>query len=281
MKTGMNLLLWTAHVTEEHFPLIATLKETGFDGVELPIFEGDAGHYQKVGQEIKNQGLGCTTVTVLDTKTNPVSEDASVRQAALDRLKWAIEMTNAVGGENLCGPYHSALGHFSGDAPTEDEKNRAADVLRQAAEVAAQANVTLAIEYLNRFECYLLTTAKDAKALVQKVNHPSFKTMYDSFHAHIEEKSVSDAVALLGNDIAHVHISENDRGTPGTGQVRWDETFEAIKKSGFDGWLVIEAFGRALPDLAAATRVWRDLFPNPEEVYTKGLAFMKQKWDKS
>ncbi|MGF1579959.1 MAG: sugar phosphate isomerase/epimerase family protein [Gemmataceae bacterium] len=278
MKTGMNLLLWTAHVTEEHFPLIAKMKETGFDGVELPLFEGDAAHFQTVGQEIKNQGLGCTTVTVLTQETNPVSEDASIRQAALDRLKWAIEMTHALGGENLCGPYHSALGHFSGAGPTEDEKDRAADVLRQAAEVAAEANVTLCIEYLNRFECYFLTTAKDAKALVQKVNHPSFKTMYDSFHAHIEEKSISEAVALLGSDIAHVHISENDRGTPGTGQVRWDETFEAVKKSGYDGWLVIEAFGRALPDLAAATRVWRDLFPTPEEVYTKGYAFMKEKW---
>ena len=40
MKTGMNLLLWTGHVTDEHFPLLGKLKAAGFDGVELPIFEG-------------------------------------------------------------------------------------------------------------------------------------------------------------------------------------------------------------------------------------------------
>jgi D-psicose/D-tagatose/L-ribulose 3-epimerase len=77
---------------------------------------------------------------------------------------------------------------------------------------------------------------------------------------------------------AHVHISESDRGTPGTGQVHWDDVFRTLREVKYDGWLVIEAFGRALPALAAATRVWRDLFPSAEEVYTNGLTFMKEQW---
>jgi D-psicose/D-tagatose/L-ribulose 3-epimerase len=102
--------------------------------------------------------------------------------------------------------------------------------------------------------------------------------MYDTFHAHIEEKSQAAAIRAVAPVMAHVHISENDRGTPGTGQVHWDEAFGALRGAGYDGWLVIEAFGRALPDLAAATRVWRDLFSSPDEVYQKGIAFIKQKW---
>lgn len=278
MKTGMNLLLWTAHVTSEQYPLIEKIKATGYDGVEIPIFEGDAAHFASVGKELKNLGLGCTTVTVLTPETNPASADANIRKAALERLKWAIEMCANLGAESLVGPYHSALGHFSGQGPTEDEKKHSADVLRQAAEEAAKVNLTLGLEYLNRFECYLLTTAKDAKAMVQRVNHPNLKTMYDTFHANIEEKSPTSAIQLLGSDIAHVHISECDRGTPGTGMVHWDETFKALKDIGYDGWLTIEAFGRALPDLAAATKVWRDLFPSPDEVYVKGYEFMKSKW---
>ncbi|HYV35367.1 MAG TPA: sugar phosphate isomerase/epimerase, partial [Gemmataceae bacterium] len=113
-----------------------------------------------------------------------------------------------------------------------------------------------------------------------QVNHPSFRMMYDTFHAHIEEKDPAKAIVAAADSIAHVHISENDRGTPGTGQIRWDETFKALKQIKYDGWLMIEAFGRALPDLAAATRIWRDLFPNPEEVYTNGLKFMKEMWAK-
>lgn len=278
MKYGMNLLLWTGHVTSEHFPLLAKLKQTGFDGVELPLFGGDAAHYKTVRKELDNNGLGCTAVTVVNANNNPISPDAAVRQAGLDHIKWAIEMTSLLGGDALCGPYHSAIGVFSGTGPTADEKKRAADVLRQAAEFAQQAKVKLAIEYLNRFECYFLTTAADARALVKAVNHPSFRMMYDTFHANIEEKQVAPVIEAVADSTIHVHISENDRGTPGTGHVHWDETFKALKKIKYDGWMVIEAFGRALPDLAAATKVWRDLFPSAEEVYTQGLRFMKTKW---
>lgn len=278
MRCGMNLLLWTTHVTDEHLPIIATLKKTGFDGVELPVFEGDAAHYRKIARELRNQGLGCTAVTVMTEQANPISPDAAVREAAVERLRWAVEMTATLGGEILCGPYHSPLAVFTGRGPTEDEKKWAADVLRQAAEEARKAGIMLAIEYLNRFECYFLTTAAQARDLVQRVDHPHFRMMYDTFHANIEEKDIPQAIAGVADSFIHVHISENDRGTPGTGHVHWDETFRALRRVNYDGWLVIEAFGRALPALAAATRVWRDLFPKAEEVYTQGLRFMKDKW---
>jgi D-psicose/D-tagatose/L-ribulose 3-epimerase len=278
VKTGMNLLLWTTHVTEEHYPLFAKLKQAGFDAVELPLFGGDAAHYQKVRRELDSHGLGCTAVTVANPDANPISPDAGLRQKGLDHIKWAVEMTATLGGDNLCGPYHSPLGVFSGTGPTEDEKKLCADVMRQAAEFAQKSRVTLAIEYLNRFECYFLTTAADALALVKRVDHPHFRMMYDTFHANIEEKQIGPTIRSIAGYFVHVHISENDRGTPGTGHVPWDETFRALRQTGYDGWLVIEAFGRALPDLAAATRVWRDLFPAAEEVYTQGLRLIKEKW---
>src|SRR5262245_34404317 len=278
MRVGMNLLLWATHVTKEHFPLLAKLKQAGFDGVEVPIFEGDAAHYKTLRAELDKNGLACTSVTVVGPDGSPISPDANVRKAAVERLKWAIEMSSIIGAENMVGPYHSPLAVFSGEPPTEAEKSRAADVLRQAAEFAEPARVRLTIEYLNRFECYFLTTAADAVALVHRVNHGNFRTMYDTFHAHIEEKSQTGAIHQVAPVLGHVHISENDRGTPGTGQVAWDEAFGTLRKVGYDGWLVIEAFGRALPALAAATKVWRDLFPRPEQVYQQGLAFIKKKW---
>jgi len=279
MKTGMNLLLWTTHVTSEHFPLFAKLKQTGYDGVEIPLFTGDAAHYKSIRKELDNHGLGCTTVCCCPTPAiNPISPDPSLRQAGLDHLKWAIEMTAVLGGEILAGPYHSPLGVFTGRGPTAEEKKWAAETLRKAAEEAQKAKIMLAIEYLNRFECYFLTTADDARALVKAVDHPHFRMMYDTFHANIEEKHAGAVITRIADSCIHVHISENDRGTPGTGHVAWDETFRALRQIGYDGWLVIEAFGRALPDLAAATKVWRDLFASAEEVYVQGLRFMKEKW---
>jgi len=278
MKTGMNLLLWTGHVTEEHYAIMKDIKQAGFEGVEIPVFDTTVDHYKKVRKELDNQGLKCTTVTIAMPDANPISPDAKLRQAGLEHLKKVIDCNQALGAENMVGPFHSPLAVFSGVPPTEDEKMRAADVLRDAAEYAVQAKVRLCIEYLNRFECYFLTTAADAVALVKRVNHPNFKTMYDTFHAHIEEKSQAGPIRTVAPHLGHVHISENDRGTPGTGQVRWDEAFKALKDVKYDGWLVIEAFGRALPDLAAATRVWRDLFPSAREVYTQGLKLIKEKW---
>jgi D-psicose/D-tagatose/L-ribulose 3-epimerase len=279
MKVGMNLLLWTAFVTEEHFPILEKIKKTGYDGVEIPLFDGDAEHYKKIKKELDNLGLGCTTVTVVNAETNPISPDASIRKAGLERIKWALDMTSVMGGDLLAGPYHSALGVFSGQPPTADERKRAVEVLTQAADHAQKVKVKIAIEYLNRFECYFLTNALDAKNLVREINHPYFGTMYDTFHANIEEKNISHAIASMEDTYVHVHISENDRGTPGSGHVHWDETFKALRKAKYDGWLTIEAFGRALPDLAAATKIWRDMFPSPEDVYGNGFKFIKEKWE--
>lgn len=279
MRTSMNLLLWATHVTSQHYPILGKLKQAGWDGVEMPLFEGEAAHFKTVRAELDRIGLKCSSaVTVCTPEANPISSDAAIRKAGLERITWALDMTAALGGEVLCGPYHSALGSFSGQPPTADEKKWAADVLRQAAEHGQKVGVRLAIEYLNRFECYFLTTAADAKALVQAVNHPNFRMMWDTFHANIEEKQIAATIASVADVIIHVHISENDRGTPGSGHVHWAETFRALRTMKYDSWLVIEAFGRALPDLAAATKVWRDLFPSDVDVYTQGLRFMQEQW---
>ena len=278
MKTGMNLLLWTGHVTAEHFPLIGKIKAAGYDGVEIPIFEGDPAHYKTIKAELDKQGLKCTSVTVMNPDSNPISPDAAIRKAASERLKWAIDCNHALGAETMVGPFHSALGVFSGDPPTGDEKKRAVEVLRPAAELAKQANLMLGIEYLNRFECYFLTTAADAVSLVKEVNHPNFGTMYDTFHANIEEKAIGSTIESIAGSFIHVHISENDRSTPGEGGVNWNETFAALKEVKYDGWFVVEAFGLSLPALAAATKIWRRMFTDELTLATNALKFMKSRW---
>jgi D-psicose/D-tagatose/L-ribulose 3-epimerase len=278
MKPSMNVLLWTTFATSEHFPILAKLREAGYAGIELPCFQGEEPQYAEVGKEIKRLGMGCSTVTVMTPEANPVSPDPAVRAAAVERLKWAIRCTAAAGGDVLCGPMHSALGIFSGAGPTDDEKKRAADVIRAAADEAKAANVKLAIEFLCRFEAYVLTTAKDAAAMAKQINHPSVGILFDTFHANIEEKDPPKSLEEIARYVNHFHISENDRGTPGKGHVQWPAIFRALRKINYTGWLTIESFGRAMPEIAAATRVWRDLSASPEEVYVDGLRFMQKMW---
>jgi D-psicose/D-tagatose/L-ribulose 3-epimerase len=281
MRTGMNLLLWTSHVTSAHFPILAKLAEVGFDGVEVPIFEGDEAHYRSIGRELDRVGLKCSTITVCNGDANPISKDPSERAKGLDRLKWVLDRTAALGGDVLCGPYYAPLGVFSGHEPSEDEKKWGVDVLRAGAEHAQKLNVRIAVEFLCRFETYFLNTARDAADFVKRVNHPALGMLYDTFHANMEEKDPPAALAAASKQLIHFHISENDRGTPGSGHVQWLETFRELRRMNYDGWLTIEAFSRVLPELAAATRVWRDFFPSQEDVYENGLKFVKKMWDEA
>lgn len=275
MKYGMNLLLWTSDVGEEHHELLADLKGWGYDGVELPIFDLDPDKYGPLGTKLDEIGLERTAVTVCTAEENPVSPDAAVRDAALARLKKAVDCCAAAGATHLCGPIHSALGEFTGQGRTDEEWERAKDVLAEAADHARENGVTLVVEYLNRFECYFLNCAEDAGRFCREVGHSHLKTMYDTFHANIEEKDVEKAITACADQLVHVHISENDRSTPGEGAVDWDATFAALKEVEYDGWLMIEAFGLALPELAAATKIWRRMFPSEEHLARNGLAFMK------
>lgn len=275
MKYGMNLLLWTSGVGDSTSPLLEKIKGWGYDGVELPVFDMTLANYQAVGKRLKELGLGATAVTVCTGTENPISPDAKIREAGLARLKKAIDMVAATGATHLCGPIHSALGEFTGKGRTEEEWKWGQEILAKAADYAKANNVTLVVEYLNRFECYFLNSAEDASRFTREVGHSHLKMMYDTFHANIEEKNIGAAVKVCADQMVHVHISENDRSTPGEGGINWDASFQALKDVKYDGWMMIEAFGLALPDLAAATRIWRRMFPTEEHLATKGLAFMK------
>lgn len=279
MRTGFNLLLWTTFPQEEHLGHLKLIKQAGFDGIEIPLFEGTPEHFQKVGQAASDEGLGSTAVTVMpDAEHSAISPDASSREGGLNHLKWAIDCAAAAGSDLLCGPFHQPLGEFSGKGPTEDELERMAEVHRAAAAYAADVGLGLSVEPLNRFECYVLNTAEQASRHVARVDAPNFGFLYDTFHAHIEEKDPIAAIHAAGKAINHVHISENDRGTPGAGQVDFTATAKALKAIGYDGWLTVEAFGQAMPDLAAATRVWRPLFDTPEGVVNGAIKTIRDAW---
>ena len=275
MKFGMNLLLWTGDLHEGLLPVLEMLKKMGYDGVELPIFDLNVEKYAQWGKRLDDLGLERTAVTVRGEEDNPISPDAKVREAGVQNTKRALDCCRAAGATTLVGPYHSALGLFSGKGPTRDEWKWGVESMRKVAEHAGQVQVMLGIEALNRFETYLLNTHADAARFAKEVAHPQCRVMYDTFHANIEEKSIPEAIRGCADVLCHVHISENDRSTPGRGNIRWAENFDTLKEVGYDGWLMIEAFGLALPELAAATKIWRRMYDSEEQLARDGLAFMK------
>jgi D-psicose/D-tagatose/L-ribulose 3-epimerase len=111
--------------------------------------------------------------------------------------------------------------------------------------------------------------------LVNTAAHPNVKAMFDTHHANIEEKKNREAIQTIAPILAHFHISENDRGTPGDGHVQWDEVFSTLAEVKYNGWLTIEAFSRNDPDFANAINVWRE-YSKPWDMAINGLSFIKQ-----
>jgi D-psicose/D-tagatose/L-ribulose 3-epimerase len=198
-----------------------------------------------------------------------------VRRKAVNRLKEAIDCAHAVGSTIICGPFHSAFATFTNRRPPDDQEvGWSAEVLHSAGNYAAQAGIVLAVEALNRFECYLCNTMDQLLDLVKRANHANVKAMFDTHHANIEEKKLSAAIRTIAPVLAHVHISENDRGTPGDGHVSWDETFSSLAEIKYNGWLTIEAFTRNDPNFANAINVWRE-YSRPWDMAEKGLEFIR------
>ncbi len=279
MKIGFCMLLWTTSVTEQHRALLEDIKATGYDGVEIPIFGGAPDDYSRLGRMLDEIGLKRTSITAfISPGINALSEDAAMRREAADFVKNCIDCSAALGSPQLMGPLHQTLGVFSGAGPTEAEQSRARDFHHEIGDYAASNGNRIILETLNRFECYFVNTMDDLGAYLDSVAHPAITGMYDTFHANIEE---TDPVAAIGRNIrhiGHVHISENDRGVPGRGHVPWAASFAALKQAGYDQWLTIEAFGRSVPELAAATRAWRDFAESPEAVYREGFRTIREGW---
>jgi D-psicose/D-tagatose/L-ribulose 3-epimerase len=278
-KIGFNVLAWSSAMSDDLMPILDRLKAIGYDGAEFFVGSPDAAAYRRIGEYCRSIGLEVTTVFVLSPDENLISADAKIRSQGLEKIKWAIDRSHELGSQVLCGPFHSAFATFSKAAPVEEEYRRSAEVLYQAGDYAAQAGILLTPEALNRFECYLCNTMQQLGHLLDLVDHPNVKAMFDTHHANMEEKHLGEAIRFIAPRLGHFHISENDRGTPGSGHVPWDETFAALAEVGYKGWLTIEGFTRNDPDFANAIGVWRE-FSAPWEMAENGYKLIREMGEK-
>lgn len=275
MKYGVNTMVWTTRITDQHSALFSRIREWGFDGVELLLSPSEPASIPAVRRILDGVGLERTTCGVLPPEANLIDADAQVRARGAEFLKQCIERTAELGCKLICGPLYAALGMMSGRRRTADEWKRAVEGLHAAAERARKFGIKLCIEPLNRFETYFLNTLSDASQLVHDVGEPNVLIHFDTFHANIEERDPANSLRAVRGYLGHVHISENDRGIPGTGHNDWRGILRALKETGYEGWMTIESFAQPEPELAAAAAIWRDLAPSGDELARQGLRFIK------
>lgn len=278
IKVGMNLLLWSDNANyREHSHLLDFCKEVGFDGVEFNVgVVHDAEDCVKFGEHAKELGLDVTTVATFDPSVcNPISPDPAMRAKVFPEFKRCIDLSIALGSKLICGPLFQGLGYFSGARPTQQEWDWSIETMRPCFEYAQSKGITVAVEPINRFECYLLNTVADGVRYVKEINLDNVGLLVDTMHSNIEELDMAKSYREALPYIKHVHISENDRGVPGTGHACGKEIFDVFKEGGYDGYLTIEAFNLGAPSLMGALHLWRTFAPSDDDLARDGCKYIR------
>jgi D-psicose/D-tagatose/L-ribulose 3-epimerase len=276
MRLGVTTYLWSAEFTPATFDVLPRLRAAGFDGVEIPAFRPETFPAPAIRRALEASRLECTIALALVPGLSLIDDDPAVRRKTLTHVEAIIRVAAEVGASVIAGPVYCPVGYLPGRRRTTGEWQRAVDAYQALGPVLDAHGVTLALEPLNRFETYFLNTVADGVRLSDAVGHPRVGLLVDTFHANIEEKDVAAAYRAAGAHVRHVHTSENDRGTPGSGHVPWAGVFDALREIRYDGWLTIESFGFSLGDLSAAASIWRDIESSPDAIAMDGLRFLKQ-----
>ncbi len=269
---ALNLLVYGPEMNQHVLSELAYIAETGYQGIEIPIFDTDSARWSAWKAEADRLGLSIFACGIAGPEQNLISPNPTIREAGLAYIKAATDVAAQLGSPYLSGPIHSALGVFTGQAATEQEINWAVEGMREAADHAASKNITICLEYLNRFESYLVSCAEELYALVQRINHPHVRIMFDTFHANIEEKNTSDALKQIADLTPHIQISESTRGILGEGQVDIPAVLKTMSDINYQGWIVVESFGTKLP----AAHIWRKMFKNERELIEKSYHYLRQ-----
>lgn len=279
MQIGVNTWVWTSPLTTGELEKLAPqVKEMGFDWIEVPLEGLDDMDHKRGAEIIKEYDLGVSACAAMGPDRDLIHPDKAIRDNGIAYLKGAIQATHDLGGTNLVGPLYSAVGRTW--QSTLEEREHDTDLLvenlSELAKFAADFDVMLCVEPLNRFETSFINLAEQAILVVDRVGLANCQMMLDTFHMNIEEKSLGDTIRTVGPRLRHVHACENDRGAPGTGNIPWDEVAKALNDIHYDGPVVIESFTAKVKSIARAAAIWRALAPSQDALAEDGLKFLRQ-----
>ena len=271
-KIGMHASLWAAEWTREAAELaVPEAAEHGLEAIEFPLLvpEGvDAPHSRKL---FEKYGIEPTCSLCL-----PEDKMAAERPDAAEAfIRKALDKAADVGAKFLGGVTFGALGYRSGLPPQKREYENIVKALRPVAQHARKLGITLGIEPCNRYETHLLNTSVQAMMLKEMISEPNVTIHFDTYHMNIEEKGIGSALRATAGHCSYVHMSESDRGVPGTGTIDWNDVFRGLSEANFKGMLVVESFVTLPPEIARALSVWRPVARDRQEVLERGVPFLK------
>ena len=278
MKFGVNSFVWVSPCTTAAvIELAPKVKAMGFDILEIACENPTLLDIAAIRKTLAANQLSTIICSVLGPDRNISSYDPAIRDNARQYVLWLIDAADQLGSQVVCGPLYSAVGkaHLEDSAAREKEWALAVSEIGEMADVAAGKGVRLAFEPLNRFETDMINTVSQGMRFIKDVGRENVGFHLDTFHMHLEEKNSAEAIRLAGDKIFHFHACENDRGVPGSGQVRWKEIASALKSVNYQGAVVIESFTPQVKEIARAVNIWREIAPSQDAIAQQGLQYLK------
>lgn len=275
---GVSTWLWTSPFTSETVSLFPKIKTMGYDAVEIPVEYPEKINAKEVKGALDANGLKAIVCGAFGPTRDLTHDDPAVHENCFAYIRECLDFCNAWDAKFFAGPMYSAVGKARMVSPEQRkvEWSRAVTNIHKASVLAHDRGLAIALEPLNRFESDLINTAEDVLRLVHEVSHPAAKVMLDGFHMAIEERNLEQAVTLAGDLLIHVQVSENYRGTPGTGQTQWDSLKRGLKNIHYQGAISIESFTPEIQELAGAVCIWKNLADNQDAFAQDGLHFLKK-----
>ncbi len=218
------------------------------------------------------------------------SDDPAVRRKGIELITSYLKQASRLGSTFFDGGYSEGWPCGLKGGLTPDMKKTYTDrviaAIKEMVKVAEDLGITMNMEIVNRFEAFLVNTAKEARYIAECVDHPNFKVTMDTYHMNIEEDSIDEAIDTLGKEyLGHVHLGESNRKLPGMGsQVDWDKVFGGLKRVGYDKRILLEPFTKAFGTIGNNVFLWRDLSNGASEEQLneemkQSIAFVKSKFE--
>ena len=280
-KIGIHYGSFVKNWMDEQFPLIAKIKDLGFEVLEFGagylLAQDDAG-LKRLKDEAEKQGVKLVMSLGLTVEQDIACDNPEYRAAGIELLK---KLAVAMGKADITDCSGIIFTSWNGKINSYEEKlarwKQSVASMKEAIKAFEENGVYLNTEVTNRFENYLINNCDEALKYIEEVGSPNLGLHLDTFHMNVEEDSFVDAITKGAPKLRYFHIGENNRKMPGLGMMPWKTIFDALKHSGYEGPISMEPFVKPGGEVGSDVSLYREMMDTSdfENDLRRSLAFVK------
>lgn len=278
MKFGAHSYIFADRWSDQSLAILDEAKALGLDCFEIGV--GDDVLFSPPQTRARAESLGLELLVSpggrWPLECDLSSEDPAERKLGLSWHKKQVDLACELGAKAYTGALYGHTGVVQKRPPLLEEYQRIAEGLHALAEYARAKGVGVVIEPMSHFRTHLVNRPEQAVELLRLADHPNLSALLDTYHMVVEVRDYAQAVRAYGTKLWGLHACENDRGAPGGGLIPWESIFDALRETGFDGYLIMEAYNSSIPGFAWGRGMFHNVCPDGRAFVEQGLRFLKE-----